>query len=121
MSESNESVSPGVDSRDYESEFYTLLGGQNHQWPRVEDVERDFFDGTLGDQSGLMGDGNVGVLLAMSQRGAVLLAGAFDHWVNHGCQEAIQLAMYLLQRVGEQLKPVLSELPDVAGYEPFNH
>lgn len=122
MSKSEQHEVPDLDSRDYEREFYTVMAdAAPERWPRVDHVQRDLFDATLGDQAGILGDGNVAVLLTCSQKGAVLLSGAVDHWVEHGCPESVHLAMYLLARIGHHVNGLLPSLTDVADFEPFNH
>lgn len=121
MSEASNEPTPVGDGRDFEREFYTILSEHSESWPKVEDVRHDIFDATLGDQSGIMGDGNVAVLLTCSQRGAVLLSGAVDHWVEHGCADSVHLAMYLLARLGAQVSELLPSFTEVGDYEPFNH
>lgn len=122
MSESVSGEQLEADFRDFEQEFYSLMAEHPElHTAAVADVSRDFFDGAEGDQAGIMSDGNVGVLFTCSQKGAVLLAGTIEHWVDHGCPEAIQLALYVLTRLGAQLQLIQDQFTDVDGFKPFMH
>lgn len=109
--ESHPASASEVNGRDVEATFYKLLGSfQDEHHKMLQDIKKDTFDASLGQQIGITSDGNVGILIVVNQITAKMILDAMKGVVDHKCEAGNEAVISYMMYTAALLQGILPKM-----------
>lgn len=108
---------------DVEATFYRLLGTfQDDHAKMLQDIKKDTFDASLGQQVGITSDGNVGILMVVNQPTAKMVLDAMHGVMDHKCEAGMETVIGYMLYTASLLQGLLPQLDcEVQQTQFFKH
>lgn len=100
-------------SSDDEGEFYRIMASTQDDFRAAAiRVQKDFFDASEGSQVGITANGDIALVMVMSQSGVKMMLEAWDAFMDHKCdagEDTIMGLAYATWVLMQQIEPHLDE------------